>query len=202
MFTLTDRLEDEIEIEGEVYPLDLSFDVVLRFFDLMDDDIFFDTEKIDISFQMFVLADIDFDFETKYKVVQTIVETFIVDKEDSPSSDSSGGDNKKLYDLKQDAEYIYASFMQEYGIDLIDMQGELRWEKFIALLGGLRDKTKFKEIIGIRGAKLPSGKEMADERKRLRELKQIYALKKDQKTKEQELNDMFNILSGGKKDGH
>jgi hypothetical protein len=196
MFTLTDRLEDEIEIEGKIYPLDLAFDTVLRFFDLMDDESFFDHEKINIAFKMFVDTDDEFDFDVKYQAVKTIVETFIIRDESNGSDD--GGTSKQLYDLKQDAEYIYASFLQEYGIDLIEQQGKLRWEKFLALLGGLRDNTRFKEIVGIRAAELPRGKGMEEERKRLRKLKQIYALKKDQKTKEAELDAMFNMLAGGK----
>jgi len=198
MFTLTDRLEDEIEIEGKVYPLDLAFDTVLRFFDLMDDESFFDHEKINIAFKMFIDTDDEFDFSVKYQVVKTIVETFIIRDESNGSDTDDGGTSKQLYDLKQDAEYIYASFLQEYGIDLIDMQGKLRWEKFLALLSGLRDNTRFKEIVGIRAAELPRGKGMEEERKRLRKLKRIYALKKDQKTKESELDEMFNMLAGGK----
>jgi hypothetical protein len=196
MFTLTDPLEDEIEIEGKIYPLDLAFDTVLRFFDLMDDESFFDHEKINIAFKMFVDTDDEFDFDVKYQAVKTIVETFIIRDESNGSDD--GGTSKQLYDLKQDAEYIYASFLQEYGIDLIEQQGKLRWEKFLALLGGLRDNTRFKEIVGIRAAELPRGKGMEEERKRLRKLKRVYALKKDQKTKEAELDAMFNMLAGGR----
>jgi hypothetical protein len=147
---------------------------------------------------MFVNTDDEFDFSVKYQAVKTIVETFIIRDESNGSDTDDGGTSKQLYDLKQDAEYIYASFLQEYGIDLIDMQGKLRWEKFLALLSGLRDNTRFKEIVGIRAAELPRGKGMEKERKRLRKLKRIYALKKDQKTKEAELDEMFNMLAGGK----
>lgn len=192
MFTLTGCLEEEIELDGEIYPLNLFFDVVLRFFNLMDDDSLFDDEKIEIAFEMFVETEKEFDFDTKFVAVKTIIETFILEKED----EQSNGTSKRLYDLKQDAEYIYASFLQEYGIDLIGQQGILRWEKFKALLSGLRDKTRFKEIVGIRAAELPTGKGSEDERKRLISLKKIYALKRDQRSKEEELNAMFNALAG------
>ena len=195
MFELTSRLENEVEIDGTCYRLNLFFDTVLLFFDLMNDDNFVDAEKIEIAFQMLVETEQEFEFDTKYKAVETIVETFIVKQDEESSSD---GDNKQLYDLKQDAEYIYASFLQEYGIDLITEQGVLRWEKFKALLVGLRDNTRFKEIVSIRAQELPKGKGMEEERRRIKELKRIYALKKDQKTKEQELNNMFNMLAGGK----
>ncbi|WP_078379161.1 Gp15 family bacteriophage protein [Sutcliffiella halmapala] len=195
MFTLTERLEEEIEIDGEIYPLSLFFDVVLRFYDLMDDEELVDEEKIEIAFEMFVDTEEEFDFETMFHSVQAIVTTFIQPKEDEDSNNVGSG--KKLYDLKQDAEYIYASFMQEYGIDLLDQQGILRWEKFKALLSGLRDKTKFKEVVGIRATELPSGKGMEDERKRIRELQRIYALKKSHNEQEAELDAMFNALVAG-----
>lgn len=194
MFTLTDYLEDEIEIDGVIYRLNLFFDVVLQFFDLMEDDSFFDAEKIEIAFAMLVETEKDFNFETKFEAVKTIVESIIKENKDEQTS---GGTSKQLYCLKQDAEYIYASFLQEYNIDLIDQQGVLRWEKFKALLSGLRDQTKFKEIIGIRAAELPTGKGSGEERKRLKKLKAAYALKTDYKTKEEELDAMFNALAGG-----
>lgn len=186
---LSEPLENEIEIDGEVYSLRLSFDIVLRFFDLMDDDSFFDAEKVAIAFRMFVDTEREFDLETQNKAVMRIVDTFIIGDNDEP------GETKKTYDFKQDAEYIYASFMQEYGIDLIEQQGRLRWEKFVALLTGLRDETKFKEVIGIRTCDLPKGKEMKEERERLKKLKRLYALEKDQKQKEQELDMMFDSLA-------
>jgi len=196
MFTLTDDLENEIEIEGTTYPLDLSFDVVLRVYDLMQDEYFSPNEKVNIAFNMLVDCKDPYDFELKYETVKYLMENIINDPDESEGY--SGAPSKVFHDFAQDADYIYASFMQEYGIDLLEMQGKLRWEKFIALLAGLRDKTKFKEIIGIRSADLPTGKHMADERKRLKELKEIYALKKDRKTKDEELNNMFNMLIGGK----
>lgn len=207
MFTLTDQLENEIEIDGETCRLNLFFDTVLLFFDLMNDDHFLDADKIEIAFRMFVDTDDSFDFETKYNVVETIVKRFILDEleeepADTEAPEESDGDTRKNYDFKKDADFIYASFMQEYGVDLIEQQGKLRWEKFKALLVGLRDKTKFKEIIGIRSMDLPKGKGMEEERRRIRKLKRIYALEKDQQTKEEELDAIFSSLSGGVGNGN
>jgi len=206
MFTLNDRLEDEIEVGGETCRLNLSFDNVLSFFDLMDDDYLLDADKIEIAFYMFVETNEDFDFETKFKTVDVIVNKFILDLEDAgdaeeerrASGEQVSGTTRKYYDLKKDAQFIYASFMQEYGIDLIDMQGKLRWEKFKALLVGLRDDTKFREVIGIRAMELPKGKGMEEERRRIRKLKRIYALDQDQQAKENDLSNFFYKAIGGK----
>lgn len=198
MDNLFDYLVETVEINGKEYELDLWFDTVLRFFDLMKNDEFTDAEKIWIAFDMFVdVGADDIRVSDKFETVRRIVADLIVGE---GSGGSTGGSkSKQSYCLQQDAPYIYSSFMQEYGIDLIDMQGKLRWEKFIALMSGLRDTTKFQEIIGIRVAKIPTGKGMEEEAKRLRELKRLYALNVSQGSQEEEMNNMFNqYLHGGK----
>lgn len=51
------------------------------------------------------------------------------------------------YDI--DSDYIYAAFMEQYGIDLIDIP-YLHWHKFIAMLNGLNEDTKLAKIMGYR----------------------------------------------------
>lgn len=53
-----------------------------------------------------------------------------------------------LLDFRIDSDLIYAAFLQQYGIDLVDI-AELHWHKFLALLNGLKG-TKLDEIIGYR----------------------------------------------------
>src|SRR5699024_9851159 len=72
------------------------------------------------------------------------------------------------YSLKEDAEYIYASFMSDYGIDLIEQQGKLHWYKFKALLGGLTDGSKFVKVLEIREMELPKGKGSGKQREHIK----------------------------------
>lgn len=53
-----------------------------------------------------------------------------------------------LLDFKIDSDLIYAAFLQQYGVDLIDVP-ELHWHKFLAMLNGLRG-TKLDEVMGYR----------------------------------------------------
>lgn len=53
-----------------------------------------------------------------------------------------------VLDYMKDADLIYAAFMQQYGIDLIDVP-ELHWHKFLALIEGLKG-TKLDEVMGYR----------------------------------------------------
>ena len=59
-----------------------------------------------------------------------------------------------VLDYDKDAPYIYAAFLEQYGIDLIDAR--LHWYKFLALLHGLHD-TELNRIIAARLWK-PNGK--------------------------------------------
>ncbi len=84
-------------------------------------------------------------------------------------------DRKPSMDIVQDAEYIYAGFMQTYGIDLDDT--DLTIERFIALLKGLPSDTRLAEITRIRTMEIPqrtkfNGKQIAD----IMSLKREYAL--------------------------
>lgn len=205
MLSLKQPLDDQIAIHGNEYKLDLSFDNVLRWYDLMKDHSVDDLEKVAIAFEMFV-PDCETDMETMLYVTKRIVETYITSKQSSPNDGSEDtSDQKQYYSFDKDAEYIFASFLQEYGIDLLGQQGLMRWEKFVAMLNGLRDNTKFRQIIGIRTADLPAGNSEYDvaEAKRLTELKQIYALDKDEAVQDQEaaMDSMFHSLVNTAKKG-
>ena len=60
--------------------------------------------------------------------------------------------SRRVYDLEYDSEYIFAAFLEQYGIDLSDIP-YLHWWKFIALFKGLHD-CKMTDIIGYRGAEI------------------------------------------------
>ena len=59
-----------------------------------------------------------------------------------------GGSNEKVIDYIEDGEYIYASFMQAYGIDLVEV--DMHWHKFKALLASIPGDTKIASIMGYR----------------------------------------------------
>jgi hypothetical protein len=47
--------------------------------------------------------------------------------------------NAIVLDYELDADYIYAAFLSQYGIDLCEIE-DLHWHKFLALFKGLRDE--------------------------------------------------------------
>lgn len=205
MLSLKQPLDHSIELDGQTYQLDFAYDNVLRWYDLVGDEELNEIGKVVIAFRMFVLdCPDDTDIETQVATVEAIAK-YLAGKSDENESKSEDNEqdnyeddslNKELFSFEEDANYIYASFLQEYHIDLIDQQGKLPWEKFIALLNGMRDDTKFNQIVGIRAAELPTGTDESSraERERLIRLKEAYALKSTVSIIEQEMDSMFEQI--------
>lgn len=176
---LTERFEDYFYLNKTKIQLHLPFDIVLRSFELLKDDSFQDYEKLEILIEMFVMNDIEhFTVEEKVKVWETILINFINDGEEAEENENE----IKIFDIEQDAKYIYSSFLSDYKIDLFEVQGKLHWKKFKALLSGLNDESKLNQVIGYRTMEIPKMDEHnAKERARIIKLKEVYALKLDEK---------------------
>lgn len=175
-------LTETVEIDGKTYKLNMSFDNVLRLIDMLNDKQLNDITQIETGLYMLLGVELDYPIEKKEEIFyQIFYETIGKEVEENLPVDLDGNPmpqqkEEKIYSIKQDAPYIFASFYQDYGIDLFEMQGKLHWEKFKALLEGLRPDTKFKEIVNIRTMELPTGKGTEKQRKRIKELKEYYRL--------------------------
>lgn len=105
------------------------------------------------------------------------------------------GEPKRTFDFEDDSDYIYSSFMQAYGLDLVECQGKLHWKKFIALFQGLPEGTKIREVMKIRGMEIPAPtKHNQKEIKNLMELKTYYALGYREENGREGLDRLFSTL--------
>lgn len=153
MLSLTNDLIDSVVYQGKSYKLDFSFDNVIRFYELLDDDEFDDMEKVEMAIEMLfknpneIPNDQDFILKT--------IETFSNIINESPygiidNDANSTGNVTRYFSYTKDAGAIYASFMQQYHIDLEKERGKLHWDKFKALFDGLNEDTYIQRIIAIR----------------------------------------------------
>lgn len=103
---------------------------------------------------------------------------------------------KKVISFEHDFDYINAGFMQDYKIDLFEVDF-LHWWKFMSLFSALHDDCKICEIIGYRSAELKNFDK--EQRKRIREMQKIYALpdeiSKEEKKRQNEITQI--LLNGG-----
>jgi Bacteriophage Gp15 protein len=191
---LTDRFIDEVEFKEQTISLNMAFDNILRVSELLDDETFSDGEKVLILFEMLVIDANKFDFS--FMEINQLI-GFLIEEIIFPNKE---GDKKPaLFDLNQDAAFIYASFLQDYKIDLFEMQGKMHWQKFLALMESLSEDTKFKEVVGIRSQKIPAPtKYNQEERKQLIELKRIYRLH-NQKPSTEEADEILTAFANSLK---
>lgn len=189
MLDLSRKLTDKLVIDDEEFPLNLSFDNVLRLFEMWrDEDV---PEFVKPHFGIRILTGEtleDFTVEEMSEVFNEVFEEHIslstvednhveYDLAGNPmkTTASNGKQEQAPYDIRYDGDYIYASFLQAYGIDLFDVQGELHWKKFNALLSGLPEGTKFMEVIKIRKWKPQKG-DSTEYKEEMRKLQKDYAL--------------------------
>ena len=179
MLRLDRKLKDEIEWEGVIYRINASFNVILKLFELLNDDRLTPTVRINVALELLLGTDYqDIERERRNEVLRLILDKYVQTRNDV-EYDLEGNpmptqQSKQYHSLVHDAELIYAAFMQAYGIDLIDMQDKLHWLKFKALLNALPDDTAFSRIVSIR-----SWTPAQDKKKRnqtMREAQRRYAL--------------------------
>ena len=192
MLDLSRKLTDKLVIDDKEYALDLSFNNVLKLFEMWrDEDV---PEFVKPHFGIRILTGEtleDFTVEEMSEVFNEVFEEHIslstvednhveYDLAGNPmkTTASNGKQEQAPYDIRYDGYYIYASFLQAYGIDLFDVQGELHWKKFNALLSGLPEGTKFMEVVKIRKWKPQKG-DSAEYKEEMRKLQKDYALPND-----------------------
>lgn len=154
MLSLSESLGNEFEYAGKIYRIDLAFDTVLRFYEMLDDDRLEDAEKVATAFEMFFnqpVKNADFAVNAFEQISKYIsMKPYGNDEEDGDSNQAVARDPRQLYSFQQDAEAIFASFYDQYGMNLIQEQGKLHWDEFKALFQGLGPQTYFQRIIDIR----------------------------------------------------
>lgn len=126
-------LPDFIEYDGERYALETDFRVWIHF---------------DHNFQHHKIAD-SCVFKGKRPPIEALDELmeFYQSPNVTPRQSSSNGE--RAVDMVLDGDYIVASFMQAYGIDLTTVE-YMHWHVFKALLYGLPDDTVMGRIMGYR----------------------------------------------------
>lgn len=220
MLDLSRKLTDKLVIDDKEYALDLSFDNVLKMFEMMRDDDIPEYIKPHFAIRMLISKSLagstreekaesfnndfeNYSIEEMSKVFKSVFEEHIslsdvkdnhveYDLAGNPMKTTASDDTKQRapYDIRYDGDYIYSSFLQAYGIDLFDVQGELHWRKFNALLSGLPEGTKLMEVIKIRKWKPQKG-DSSEYKEEMRRLQKDYALPNEIIEEEEEYEEEF-----------
>lgn len=161
-------------------PFNTNFKTGILFELMMTDNNLTNKQKVIGAIQLYYP---NFNEITDYqKAFDDIIWFFSCGKEQKSTNSQGNSSNKQIYSYEYDAEYIYSAFLEQYGIDLQDIE-YLHWWKFKAMFNSLKNDTKIVEIMGYRAIDLGKIKDK-EEKTRYKKLKQIYKLP-DMRTQEQ-----------------
>ncbi|MCU5706150.1 bacteriophage Gp15 family protein [Bacillus wiedmannii] len=196
MFKLTEREYDFYTWNGVRLELNLAFDNILLLFDLFEDESINEYIKTDIALNMLVVDKVDInqlDAERKSMLLLDIlkdrldIDLRLLMKKKIEEKEEEKAPTIPTVDFVVDAERIFSSFLFDYNVDLIEQQGKMQWNKFMALFRNLSSKSPMGQALHYRTCDIPpKDKTNAEERKRIKKMKEMYELPKAKEIREQQ----------------
>lgn len=149
---ILDVLPETVEIDGAEYRINSDFRISILFELLMQDDEVGKRQKLIQGLKLYY-PEIP---QNMTEAVDKMIWFYRCGREtESDRSGSGGSGSKQVYSFEYDDDYIYAAFLEQYGIDLQDVE-DLHWWKFRALFKALGEDTEFVKIMGYRSINITS----------------------------------------------
>ena len=180
-------LVDRLPTDYEGLKIDTNFRSFILFELLMQDNEVKEKDKILLALKLFYKEPI----KDIKKAIDGIL-WFYKCGENKKTPKKGGNERKKLiYSFEYDAKYIYSAFLDQYGIDLNEID-QLHWFKFKALFEGLKSDNKICEIMSYRAINLNKIKDK-NEKEKYKRLQRQWALP-DNRTIDEKEQDFANSL--------
>ena len=173
----SNALPSAIVVEGVAYPVKTWFKHWIRFMEICENG-----QPDEFNFDFLFVDEIPENKGAAFLALKDFAENPLP----RPVGKTTGA---KAVDYTWDADMIYAAFMQQYGIDLIDNE-DLHWHKFLALFEGLQN-TKLNTVMEARLYDETDKTSYEDYRKQSRESWSLAGLDKDTQKAEEEFNEAF-----------
>lgn len=202
MNLLIDELPTSVFIDGVSYEINTDYRIGIMFETMMLDSEISDADKLKKAINLFFGHNIPDDLSAAVDKIMWFYDCG-KRKDNGSRRRRRKVENKRVYDYDYDDAYIYAAFLQQYGVDLQDES--LHWWKFKAMFRSLSDNTEFVKIMGYRSIKITPSMTKS-QREFYKEMQDIHALPlpqnevdKKRAIEEALLNggDVASILSGG-----
>lgn len=191
MNILIDELPTEVEIENVMYKINSSFRISILFELLMQDNSISEEEKIIQALELYypkLPKDLN-------KAIEGILWFYRCGKDEVDNKNKGTGKSTNVYSYDYDDDLIYSAFLDQYGIDLQDVE-YLHWWKFKSMFKGLKEDNEIVKIMGYRAMDVNKikDKEQKAHYKKMQDLHKI-PINKDEKGKLDEINNI--LLNGG-----
>lgn len=198
MNILIDLLPDKVEINSEEYKINSDFRTSILFELLMQDSELTDEHKIIQALELYysVLP------QDVNEAVDKLLWFYRCGKDiASQKGNGKGKSVTQIYSFNYDDDYIYAAFLDQYGVDLQDIE-YLHWWKFKAMFKALKEDNEIVKIMGYRSMDLSNVKDK-EQKAYYKKMKELYKIpvSRDEKEKLDQIekallngNDIINLL--------
>ena len=189
MSIIIDRLPETVVIGDSEYEINTDFRVSILFQMMMEDKELSNADKAKTALDLYYPEPIPREHQTE-ALAQAFLFFKCGEENEEKGASGTGEGTQAIYSYEHDSHYIFAAFMEQYGIDLTEE--DLHWWKFKALFTSLSDDTKFNKIMSYRAVKISS--EMSKkEQKFYRRMKLLYALP-DERSEEEKESEFAELL--------
>lgn len=177
------------EVNGKKYKINTDFRIAIRCNEIIEDESIQEIEK-NLAIICILFGDEALDDENNYRGLLDVAIKFLYcNKKNEVDSNY-----QKDFDFIQDYEYIEASYMSDYRIDLSNTN--MHWWKFMNLFNGLSNSEMgnccvINRIRNLRNINLSEIKDLK-ERERIRKAKESVALKNIRKKKVEQTENQKN----------
>lgn len=196
MNILIDILPKKVKIDGEYYKVNSDFRTSILFGLLMQDNSIEEENKIYMALELYypvIPSNIN-------EAINQMLWFYRCGKDIAKSKGNGKGKSvTQIYSFEHDDDYIYAAFIDQYGIDLQDID-YLHWWKFKAMFKGLKEDNEIVKIMGYRSVELSKIKDK-EQKAYYKKMKELYKIpiSKDEENKLKEIEEA--LLKGGNLSG-
>ncbi len=191
MNILIDLLPKEVNIEGEDYKINSDFRTSILFELLMQDNSVSEEDKIIQALELYypiLPKDLN-------QAIEKILWFYRCGKDEVETKNKGTGKSTNVYSFDYDDDYIYSAFLDQYGVDLQDVE-YLHWWKFKAMFRGLKEDNEIVKIMGYRAMDVNKIKDK-EQKAHYTKMQELYKvpIAKDERNKLDEINNI--LLNGG-----
>lgn len=182
-----ERLPTTVTVFGENVTVNTDFRVGVS----IETEMLQSSPDVEGLLQLFYMNDIPKDVEEAAKQMIEFYANYDENGDENDDNENAAPVSKKrLYDFKQDADALTASFRQAYGIDL--ETDELHWWKFRRLMFGLPVDSPFMQRVQIRSVDI--NKVDKSQKKYYRRMKALYAIRQTDQKKRMSLEERDEMM--------
>ena len=193
MNLLIDLVPSSVDINGKKYEINSDFRTSILFELLMRDNLMQNKDKFNIALKLYypvIPKDSTLAIEQLlwfYRCGKDVVNS-------RGNGKGQGMGSTQIYSFEHDDDYIYAAFMDQYNIDLQDIE-YLHWWKFKAMFKSLKEDNMIVKIMGYRSIDLSQIKDK-EQKSYYKKMKEIYKIPIPQDEQEK-LDEITNALLSG-----